>query len=153
MGTNDCQWGKDRPPTGQFDGFSPASAQAPGSGYPPSTPQAFFPQYGQPGAMSPQGMISTFIRTKLVANPPLCSSNSSYWTISTAGCQQLAATAKHASLGHAPASWRVAERANAAQCRWLQPSISWWLHASSCAAARSVCSWLWRLSRLIFEPL
>ncbi|KJY00108.1 nuclear and cytoplasmic polyadenylated rna-binding protein pub1 [Zymoseptoria brevis] len=45
-----CSWGKDRPPTGQFDGFSPA--QGPPSGFPQSA-QAFFPQYGQP-AMSPQ---------------------------------------------------------------------------------------------------
>lgn len=48
-----CSWGKDRPPTGQFDaGYSPA--QAPPSAFPP-TPQAFFPQYGQPNPMSPQG--------------------------------------------------------------------------------------------------
>ncbi|OQN97453.1 hypothetical protein B0A48_16612 [Cryoendolithus antarcticus] len=59
-----CSWGKDRPPTGQFDGaFSPAG---PPSAYPgPHTPaqphsafppQAapYFPQYGQPPAMSPQ---------------------------------------------------------------------------------------------------
>ncbi|CAK3801350.1 Oligouridylate-binding 1 [Lecanosticta acicola] len=48
-----CSWGKDRPPTGQFDGYNPA--QTPQSAFPPATPQAFFPQYGQPGAaMSPQ---------------------------------------------------------------------------------------------------
>ncbi|KAK5167626.1 E3 ubiquitin-protein ligase pub1 [Saxophila tyrrhenica] len=47
-----CSWGKDRPPTGQFDGYSPAGAP-PQSAY-PATPQAFFPQYGQPHAMSPQ---------------------------------------------------------------------------------------------------
>ncbi|KAK4632362.1 RNA-binding protein [Fulvia fulva] len=54
-----CSWGKDRPPTGQFDGYNPA--QTPQSAVPqsavfPGTPQAFFPQYGQPGApaMSPQ---------------------------------------------------------------------------------------------------
>jgi len=46
-----CSWGKDRPPTGQFDGFSPT--QAPPSAY-GQTPQAFFPQYTQPTAMSPQ---------------------------------------------------------------------------------------------------
>ncbi|KAI7589296.1 hypothetical protein KC316_g4019, partial [Hortaea werneckii] len=46
-----CSWGKDRPPTGQFDGYSPA--QGPQSGFPP-TPQAFFPQYGQANPMSPQ---------------------------------------------------------------------------------------------------
>ncbi|KAI9671422.1 MAG: hypothetical protein M1831_004331 [Alyxoria varia] len=45
-----CSWGKDRPPTGQFDGYSP---QTPGFG---TAPQPFFPQYGGPGgpAMSPQ---------------------------------------------------------------------------------------------------
>ncbi|KAF2838356.1 hypothetical protein M501DRAFT_1011917 [Patellaria atrata CBS 101060] len=49
-----CSWGKDRPPTGQFDGgYSPA--QGPNSAY-PQTPSAFFPQYGGPGGpMSPQG--------------------------------------------------------------------------------------------------
>jgi len=44
-----CSWGKDRPPTGQFDGYS----ATPQSAF-PSTPQTFFPQYGQPNAMSPQ---------------------------------------------------------------------------------------------------
>ncbi|KAF2773010.1 hypothetical protein EJ03DRAFT_324062 [Teratosphaeria nubilosa] len=48
-----CSWGKDRPPTGQFDagaaGFSPAQPQ---SAFPQA--QAFFPQYGQPNPMSPQ---------------------------------------------------------------------------------------------------
>lgn len=49
-----CSWGKDRPPTGQFDGFSPAAqTQQPPSAF-PGTPQTFFPQYGQPGPMSPQ---------------------------------------------------------------------------------------------------
>ncbi|KAK3048743.1 E3 ubiquitin-protein ligase pub1 [Extremus antarcticus] len=46
-----CSWGKDRPPTGGLEGYSPATA-APMSAY-PATPQAFFPQYGQPGVMSP----------------------------------------------------------------------------------------------------
>ncbi|KAF2140728.1 uncharacterized protein K452DRAFT_229800 [Aplosporella prunicola CBS 121167] len=51
-----CSWGKDRPPTGQFEGYSPATA-APGSGFPP-TPSAYFPQYGGPGPMgSPQGLF------------------------------------------------------------------------------------------------
>lgn len=54
------QWGKDRPPTGQFDGFSPAQAQ---SAYPQS-PATFFPQYGQPGPMSPQ---CKFVRLMLTA--------------------------------------------------------------------------------------
>ncbi|KAK8181032.1 hypothetical protein BC567DRAFT_70895 [Phyllosticta citribraziliensis] len=42
-----CSWGKDRPPTGQFEGYSPA-AGGPNSAYPP-TPSAYFPQYGGPG--------------------------------------------------------------------------------------------------------
>lgn len=45
-----CSWGKDRPPTGQFDGYSPQQAQTPQ--YPPNTPSAFYPQYG--GPMNPQ---------------------------------------------------------------------------------------------------
>lgn len=49
------QWGKDRPPTGQFDQYSPqtplASATSP-TAFNPNSP--FFPQYG--GPMSPQGM-------------------------------------------------------------------------------------------------
>ncbi|KAK3114245.1 E3 ubiquitin-protein ligase pub1 [Teratosphaeriaceae sp. CCFEE 6253] len=48
-----CSWGKDRPPTGGLEGFSPAPPiQTPQSAYPPT--QAFFPQYGQPAPMSPQ---------------------------------------------------------------------------------------------------
>ncbi|KAI9842565.1 MAG: hypothetical protein M1837_007078 [Sclerophora amabilis] len=48
-----CSWGKDRPPTGQFDGYSPQTAQTPGY---PQTPSAYFPQYGGPGGpMTPQG--------------------------------------------------------------------------------------------------
>ncbi|KAF2462167.1 hypothetical protein BDY21DRAFT_277717 [Lineolata rhizophorae] len=46
-----CSWGKDRPPTTNFEGFSPAPG--PNSAY-PGTPNAFFPQYGGPGPMSPQ---------------------------------------------------------------------------------------------------
>jgi len=51
-----CSWGKDRPPTGQFEGYSPAG---PNSAY-PQTPSAFFPQYGggpggPGGPMSPSG--------------------------------------------------------------------------------------------------
>lgn len=46
-----CSWGKDRPPTGQFDGYSPQQPQTPQ--YPPNTPSAFYPQYG--GPMTPQG--------------------------------------------------------------------------------------------------
>lgn len=49
------QWGKDRPPTGSFEGFSPASLNSANTpaGYNPSSP--FFPQYGGPSAMSPTG--------------------------------------------------------------------------------------------------
>lgn len=48
-----CSWGKDRPPTGQFEAYSPA--QGPNSAF-PQTPNAYFPQYNGPGApMSPQG--------------------------------------------------------------------------------------------------
>ena len=60
------QWGKDRPPTGNFEGFSPTSlnsASTPGGFNPPSAaPSAYnpqsphFPQYGGPNLMSPQGM-------------------------------------------------------------------------------------------------
>lgn len=48
-----CSWGKDRPPTGQFEGYSPAG---PNSAY-PQTPSTYFPQYGggPGGPMSPQG--------------------------------------------------------------------------------------------------
>jgi nucleolysin TIA-1/TIAR len=46
-----CSWGKDRPPTGQFDGYSPQQPQTPQ--YPPNTPSAFYPQYG--GPINPQG--------------------------------------------------------------------------------------------------
>lgn len=78
-----CSWGKDRPPTGQFDGYSPPSQ--PQSAYPP-TPQTFFPQYGQPTAMSPQGepcpiphpevvfhllMLSAQLPHQVVNSPPL----------------------------------------------------------------------------------
>ncbi|KAF1951162.1 hypothetical protein CC80DRAFT_425107 [Byssothecium circinans] len=49
-----CSWGKDRPPTGQFEGYSPAAA--PNSAF-PQTPSTYFPQYnaGPGGPMSPQG--------------------------------------------------------------------------------------------------
>jgi nucleolysin TIA-1/TIAR len=52
-----CSWGKDRPPTGQFDGFNPQ--QAGNSGF---NAAPYFPQYGGPGGpggpMSPQGTFS-----------------------------------------------------------------------------------------------
>ncbi|MCJ1375162.1 hypothetical protein MMC20_006396 [Loxospora ochrophaea] len=49
-----CSWGKDRPPTGQYDGFSPQQPQTPN--YPQTSPGYTFPQYGGPaGPMTPQG--------------------------------------------------------------------------------------------------
>lgn len=49
-----CSWGKDRPPTGQFDGYSPQQPQTPS--FPQASPGYGFPQYGGgPGAMTPQG--------------------------------------------------------------------------------------------------
>ncbi|KAL1969292.1 hypothetical protein VTN77DRAFT_9484 [Rasamsonia byssochlamydoides] len=46
-----CSWGKDRPPTGQFDGYNAQQAGAPGFNASP-----YFSQYGGPGGpMSPQG--------------------------------------------------------------------------------------------------
>ncbi|KAI5807072.1 hypothetical protein EDC01DRAFT_625973 [Geopyxis carbonaria] len=48
-----CSWGKDRPPTGQFDGYSPQGGQPQTPQYPPNTPSAYYPQYG--GPMTPQG--------------------------------------------------------------------------------------------------
>ncbi|GAB7357855.1 hypothetical protein MBLNU230_g0026t1 [Neophaeotheca triangularis] len=51
-----CSWGKDRPPTGQFDAQTPQTpfAPQPGPGGYPPTPQTFFPQYaGAPNPMSP----------------------------------------------------------------------------------------------------
>src|SRR5277367_6334852 len=56
------QWGKDRPPTGQLEQYSPQtslgsamnSASTPG-GY-GTQPSPYFPQYGgPPGPMTPQG--------------------------------------------------------------------------------------------------
>lgn len=46
------QWGKDRPPTGQFDAFSPAQGQG---GFGPNTPAAYYPQYAGPAMLSPSG--------------------------------------------------------------------------------------------------
>ena len=67
-----CSWGKDRPPTGQFD-FSPSSlnsATTPGGynastpgGFNPNTPggfnpqSPFFPQYNGAPTMTPTGMF------------------------------------------------------------------------------------------------
>ncbi|KAL9105606.1 MAG: hypothetical protein Q9227_009264 [Pyrenula ochraceoflavens] len=53
-----CSWGKDRPPTGQFDNYSPQTAATPG-GY-STQPSPYFPQYGGgapggPGPITPQG--------------------------------------------------------------------------------------------------
>jgi nucleolysin TIA-1/TIAR len=65
VSANTCeQWGKDRPPTTNFEGFSPAAAAAAaggntGSGFPP-TPQGYgFPQYGAAAPMSPQGTVTS----------------------------------------------------------------------------------------------
>ncbi|RMJ23945.1 hypothetical protein PHISP_05193 [Aspergillus sp. HF37] len=47
-----CSWGKDRPPTGQFDNYA---AQQGGSPFSPG-PTGYFPQYGGPGTpMTPSG--------------------------------------------------------------------------------------------------
>ncbi|KAK2755114.1 hypothetical protein FQN54_006643 [Arachnomyces sp. PD_36] len=49
-----CSWGKDRPPTGQFEGYSPQ--QQSGSAGFNSSASPYFPQYGGPGGpMTPQG--------------------------------------------------------------------------------------------------
>ncbi|MCJ1283950.1 hypothetical protein MMC26_003281 [Xylographa opegraphella] len=48
-----CSWGKDRPPTGQFDGYSPQAPPTPN--YPQASPGYGFPQYAAPGPMTPQG--------------------------------------------------------------------------------------------------
>ncbi|PGG99344.1 hypothetical protein AJ80_09382 [Polytolypa hystricis UAMH7299] len=48
-----CSWGKDRPPTGQFEGYSPQQGTAPGF---TSATSPYFPQYSGPGGpMTPQG--------------------------------------------------------------------------------------------------
>jgi nucleolysin TIA-1/TIAR len=53
-----CSWGKDRPPTGQFDAYSPAVGTPQAGGF-PGAPQGFFPQYAQGAAglsaLSPGG--------------------------------------------------------------------------------------------------
>jgi nucleolysin TIA-1/TIAR len=67
------QWGKDRPPTGQFDGFSPQQAGAAGFG---SAASPYFPQYGGPtGPMTPAGELEIglspmqLMLTKLASGP------------------------------------------------------------------------------------
>ncbi|KAF1815119.1 hypothetical protein P152DRAFT_246360 [Eremomyces bilateralis CBS 781.70] len=68
-----CSWGKDRPPTGQFETYSPA--QGPNSAF-PQTPSAYFPQYGgPPGPMSPQGTYNSHYppppsKSHCAASPP-----------------------------------------------------------------------------------
>ncbi|KAK2745250.1 hypothetical protein FQN57_003945 [Myotisia sp. PD_48] len=48
-----CSWGKDRPPTTQFEGYSPQQGGSPGFN---SATTPYFPQYGGPnGPMTPQG--------------------------------------------------------------------------------------------------
>ncbi|KGM92520.1 uncharacterized protein PADG_11347 [Paracoccidioides brasiliensis Pb18] len=52
-----CSWGKDRPPTGQFEGYSPQQQQQQ-AGTPTfnSNTSPYFPQYSGPsGPMTPQG--------------------------------------------------------------------------------------------------
>ncbi|KAF9882721.1 hypothetical protein FE257_005495 [Aspergillus nanangensis] len=47
-----CSWGKDRPPTGQFDNYSGQQGNSPFN----NNPTPFFPQYNGPGGpMTPQG--------------------------------------------------------------------------------------------------
>jgi hypothetical protein len=47
------QWGKDRPPTGQFDNtYSPQAPATPG--FAQASPAYGFPQYGAPVPMTPQ---------------------------------------------------------------------------------------------------
>ncbi|CAL5871133.1 uncharacterized protein PFLUO_LOCUS5379 [Penicillium psychrofluorescens] len=48
-----CSWGKDRPPTGQFDNFSPPQGGSPG--FNNQQPTGFFPQYGGPANPMNQG--------------------------------------------------------------------------------------------------
>ncbi|KAF7718913.1 RNA recognition motif-containing protein [Penicillium ucsense] len=51
-----CSWGKDRPPTGQFDNFSPQQAAAAAAAAPPfNNGPGFFPQYGGPANPMNQG--------------------------------------------------------------------------------------------------
>ncbi|KAJ5835213.1 RNA recognition motif domain eukaryote [Penicillium robsamsonii] len=47
-----CSWGKDRPPTGQFDNFSPQQGNAAPFN---NSPVGFFPQYGGPANPMNQG--------------------------------------------------------------------------------------------------
>ncbi|EGE86217.1 hypothetical protein RJZ56_007823 [Blastomyces dermatitidis] len=48
-----CSWGKDRPPTGQFEGYSPQQSGTPTFN---SSTSPYFPQYSGPsGPMTPQG--------------------------------------------------------------------------------------------------
>ncbi|KAI4092375.1 MAG: hypothetical protein L6R37_007585 [Teloschistes peruensis] len=63
-----CSWGKDRPPTGQFDGYSPQQPQTPG--YPQPSPAYSFPQYGGPSPMTPQGGPHSASGGPMPAYPP-----------------------------------------------------------------------------------
>lgn len=50
------QWGKDRPPTGQFDNVPPQQAAAAAAAAPPfNNGPGFFPQYGGPANPMNQG--------------------------------------------------------------------------------------------------
>lgn len=80
-----CSWGKDRPPTGQFDGYSPQQSQTPQ--YPPNTPSAYYPQYG--GPMTPQGPSATTGRPNALPGhgpqSPAVQSPSGRWQEGTPG--------------------------------------------------------------------
>ena len=62
------QWGKDRPPTGQFDAYSPQQPQTPG--YPQNSPSYGFSQYGGPAPMTPQGGHSSTAMNSMPGYPP-----------------------------------------------------------------------------------
>ena len=120
------QWGKDRPPTGQFDGYSP-QAQTPG--FPP-TPGGYhqFPQYGPPsgGPMSPQG-------SEFKTNAPKTEQTLiwiSAWTLS-------------AVRSRAPGSSRSSRTAGALRLwRWLRP----WPSRCSVLWRSQLWIWLFRLN-------
>ena len=66
------QWGKDRPPTGQFDNFSPQQGNAAPFN---NSPAGFFPQYGGPANPMNQGepsihLISRHSLTNIIGPAP-----------------------------------------------------------------------------------
>lgn len=138
-----CSWGKDRPPTGQFDGYSPAQPQ---SAYPP-TPQTFFPQYGQPNPMSPQGKHDTRAIINRFTNPT--KSCDPWWTVPTSApsTRQLPAT-EYDTADRASATWQLAAAYATSKCwRIRREPDARWFHGPASTTA-TVWSWLWRLSRL-----